>query len=52
MTTTVDEVLAEGGGLPGFGIIFYDITLGRGAHNVHIGCTLDAPLKDSTEEGN
>lgn len=52
VTTTVDEVLAEGGGLPGFGIIFDDITLHGGAQNVHIGCTLDAPLKDSREEGN
>ncbi len=52
VTTTVDEVLAEGGGLPGFGIIFDDITVHGGAQNVHIGCTLDAPLKDSREEGN
>jgi hypothetical protein len=52
VTTTVDEVLADGGGLPGFGIIFDDITLHGGAQNVHIGFTLDAPLKDRREEGN
>jgi hypothetical protein len=47
--TTVDEVLAEGGGVPGFGFIFDDSTLHGDAH---IGCSLDAPLKHSREKGN
>ncbi len=49
VTTTVDEVLAEGGGVPGFGFIFDDSTLHGDAH---IGCSLDAPLKHSREKGN